>query len=135
MPRGGETFRMLKALYIIVDDEADDPIYGDPPLADLDEGVFDRIHSLVQDLMDGEVEARGTQKTPEGLLGWRSLTKTGLTFVAMVTDTVRPQHLEIYLQKVAKKYVDEVDDWRSPDRGGVSEVVLDVIPPWEEDAE
>lgn len=124
---------MLRALYIVVDDESDDPIYADPPVADLDEALFTRIAELVQDVMDGETEARGTEKTSDGLIGWRSLVKTGLTFVAVVSDAVKPQSLEVYLQKVAKKYVDEVDDWRSPDRGGVAEVVLDVIPPWEED--
>lgn len=126
---------MLKALYIIVDDEADDPVYGDPPPGELEESIYSRIAELVQDLMDGEVDARGTQKTPDGLMGWRSLVKTGLTFVAVVEDGVRPQQLEVFLQKVAKKYVDEVDDWRSPDRGGVAEVVIDVIPPWEEDVD
>ena len=58
-----------------------------------------------------------------------------MTFVAVVEEGVRAQQLEVFLQKVAKKYVDEVDDWRSPDRGGVAEVVIDVIPPWEEDVD
>ncbi|MCA9489791.1 MAG: hypothetical protein KC621_07700 [Myxococcales bacterium] len=126
---------MLKALYIIVDDEADDPVYGEPPPGDLDESIYARMVELVQDLMDGDADARGTLKTPDGLLGWRSLVKTGLTFVAVVEEGVRAQQLEVFLQKVAKKYVDEVDDWRSPDRGGVAEVVIDVIPPWEEDVD
>ena len=40
----------------------------------------------------------------------------------------------VYLQQLAKRYMDEVDDWRSPDKAGVADVVVDVIPPWEEEA-
>lgn len=123
---------MLLGLYIFVDDDVGDPVYADPPRSELDDAVSVRVGEILQDLSDGEIDARGTQKVGETVIAWRSLTKTGITFVA-VTDGVRTQAVELYLQKIAKRYMDEVDDPRSPDRGGVSEVVVDVIPPWEED--
>jgi hypothetical protein len=124
---------MLLGLYIIVDDDTGDPVFADPPRSELDDAISERIGEIVQDIADGEIDAKGTQKVGEALVAWRSLTKTGITFVAAVTDDVRPQSVETYLQKIAKRYMDEVDDPRSPDRGGVSEVVVDVIPPWEEE--
>ena len=123
---------MLVGLYIIVDDDYDSAVYADPAPGELDEDVWDRIGELVTDVLDGEIDARGTVKVNEAIVGWRSLVKTGLTFVAVTTDDVRPQHVEIFLQKLAKRYVDEVDDWRTPDKSGVSDIVVDVIPPWEE---
>ncbi|MEQ1505777.1 MAG: hypothetical protein ABMB14_26315 [Myxococcota bacterium] len=125
---------MLLGVYIIVDDEYDTPIYSDPNPAELDDGVWERICQLVEDVLDGDKDARGTFKVGEALIGWRSLVKTGITFVTVVTDDVRPQHVELYLQKLAKRYADEVDDWRAPDKAGVADVVVDVIPPWEEDS-
>jgi hypothetical protein len=130
--QSGMPAAMLVGLYIIVDDEVDSAVYADPAPADLDEGVWGRVSEIVSDVLDQEIDARGTVKLGDAIIGWRSLVKTGLTFVAVTTDAVRPQHVEIFLQKLAKRYVDEVDDWRSPDKDGVSEIVVDVIPPWEE---
>lgn len=124
---------MLLGVYIIVDDEYDSPIYAEPKASELEEDVWERICELVEDVLDGDREPRGTVVVGEALVGWRSLTKTGITFVAVVSDDVRPQLVELYLQKLAKRYADEVDDWRSPDKGGVADVVIDVIPPWEGD--
>jgi hypothetical protein len=122
---------MLLGLYIVVDDEIDDPVYAEPPKGEQDEAIWAKLGEIVNDLRDGEIEPRGSVKVGEAIVAWRSLVKTGLIFLAAVSDDVKPQLVEVFLQKVAKKYVDEVDDWRSPDRGGVSEVVVDVIPPWE----
>lgn len=125
---------MLVGVYIIVDDEVDSPIYSDPNPAELDDGVWSRICEIVSDVLDGDKESRGTLAIGESLIGWRSLVKSGLMFVAVATDDVKAQHVELYLQKLAKRYADEVDDWRSPDKAGVVDVVIDVIPPWEEDS-
>lgn len=124
---------MLVGVYILVDDEYGVPIYADPPPAELDDGVWQAVCEIVQEVLDGEKEVRGTTPRGENLIGWRSLLKTGITFVAVVTDDVKSQQVEVYLQKLARRYADEVDDWRSPDKGGVADVVVDVIPPWEED--
>ena len=126
---------MLVGLYIVVDDEVDAPVYADPAPGELDDGVWEKVCELVHDAFDGETDARGTVVVGESLVGWRALPKTGLTFVAVVTDDVRPQQVEFFLQQLAKRYMDEVDDWRAPDKAGVADVVVDVIPPWEEEAE
>lgn len=124
---------MLVGVFILVDDEYGSPVYADPQPSELDEGVWHQVCELVQEVLDSEKETRGTLVVGENLIGWRSLLKTGITFVVVVTDDVRPQSVELYLQKLAKRYADEVDDWRSPDKAGVADVVIDVIPPWEED--
>lgn len=124
---------MSLGVFIIVDDEYDSPIYADPKPTDLEEGLWEKICGIVEDVLDGEGEARGTILVGENLVGWRALTKTGITFVAVVPDDVKAQQVELYLQKLAKRYAEEVDDWRSPDKGGVADVVIDVIPPWDED--
>lgn len=123
---------MSFGVFIIVDDEYDSPIYADPKPTELDEGVWERICGIVEDVLDGECDARGTVAAGETLIGWRALTKTGITFVTIVPDDIRPQLVELYLQKLAKRYAEEVDEWRSPDKGGVADVVVDVIPPWDE---
>ncbi|MEQ1566732.1 MAG: hypothetical protein ABMA64_13910 [Myxococcota bacterium] len=124
---------MLVGVYILVDDEYDAPIYADPSPAELDDGVWPMVCEVVQDVLDAEREVRGTVVVGESLIAWRALLKTGITFVAVVTDDVKPQQVEVYLSKLARRYADEVDDWRTPDKAGVSDVVVDVIPPWEED--
>jgi len=126
---------MLEGLYIIVDDDVDAPVYSDPNPAELEDGVWEKICEIVRDAFDGDTDARGAVNVGESLVGWRALTKTGLTFIAVVTDDVRAQQVEFYLQQIAKRYMDEVDDWRSPDKAGVADVVVDVIPPWEEGAD
>ena len=126
---------MLMGVYIVVDDDLDTPVYAEPNSAELEDGVWEKVCEVVHDAFDGETDARGTTVIGESLVGWRALTKTGLTFIAITTDDVRSQQVEIYLQQLAKRYMDEVDDWRSPDKAGVADVVVDVIPPWEEEAE
>ena len=126
---------MLTGVYIVVDDDLDTPMYAEPGVAELDDGVWDKVCEVVRDAFDGETDARGTTVVGESLVAWRALPKVGLTFIAITTDDVRPQQVELYLQQLAKRYMDEVDDWRAPDKAGVSDVVIDVIPPWEEEAE
>jgi len=135
MPAGPEALGMLEGLYIIVDDDIDAPVYSDPNPAELEDGVWEKVCEIVRDALDGETDARGAVTVGESLIGWRALTKTGLTFVAVVTDDVRGPQVELFLQQLAKRYMDEVDDWRSPDKAGVADVVVDVIPPWEEGAD
>jgi hypothetical protein len=124
---------MLLGLYIIVDDDYDTPLYADPSPADLDDGVWEKVCQLVEDVLDRDTDARGAVRVGEATVAWRAMVKLGLTFVAVVSDDVRTQQIESYLQKLAKRYTDEVDDLRAPDRGGVADIVADVVPPWEED--
>lgn len=123
---------MLAGLYIIVDDEFDAPIYADPSPRELDEGLWASVCEVVQDVFDEERDAKGSTAVGDHLVVWRALGKVGLTFVAIVRDVKLPQ-VEAYLQRLARRYSDEVDDPRTPDRAGVEDVVVDVIPPWEDE--
>jgi hypothetical protein len=123
---------MLLGLYIIVDDDYGSPLYADPAPAELEDGVWTTVCEVVQDVFDDERESRGALASGEVLIGWRGLVKSGITFVAVARDIRAPQ-LDAYLSRLARRYADEVDDPRSPERGGVEDVVVDVIPPWEEE--
>ncbi|MEZ4239654.1 MAG: hypothetical protein R3F59_26570 [Myxococcota bacterium] len=124
---------MLLGLYIIVDDDVEDPVYAEPNPADLDDGVWEKVCETVEALIDGDADARGSTSVGEAVVAWRAMVKLGLTFVAVVSDDVKVSQIDAYLTKLAKRYVDEVDELRTPDRGGVADVVLDVVPPWEDD--
>ena len=52
--------------------------------------------------------------------------------MAIVSDDIRSSDVESYLKQVQRRYFDEVDDARRPERDGVADVVVDVIPPWDE---
>jgi hypothetical protein len=59
-----------------------------------------------------------------------------VSFVAIVTDDVRAADVDRYLLLFSRRYMDQVDDPRNPERDGVEDIVVDVIPPWEDgDAE
>lgn len=124
---------MLVGLYIFVDDDFDDPIYRDPHPEDLDEGLWEAICETAVDALEGDSESEGHKTWGEYVVGWRLLSRLGLSFVAVVTDEVKPQAVETYLKALSRRYLDEVDDAREPEREGVEDVVVDVIPPWEDD--
>jgi hypothetical protein len=124
---------MLIGLYIFHEDEFKDPLYSDPEPDDLDDGLWEAACTVVHDAIEEEGDARGELNVGEYILGWRSFVKQGLSFVAIVTDDVKSQHVETYLREVSRRYFDEVDEPLAPDRAGVEDVVVDVIPPWEDD--
>lgn len=126
---------MLVGLYIFVDDEFDDAIYRDPGPEDLDEGLWEAICETTNDAVEGDIEPEGHRSWGEYTLAWRLIARIGLTFVAVVTDDVKAQSVDAYLRDLSRRYLDEVDDAREPEREGVADVVVDVIPPWEEDDE
>ena len=41
--------------------------------------------------------------------------------------------LRSYLDELSQLYMDEVDDPRNPERVGLEDLLLDVIPPWEDE--
>jgi len=126
---------MLIGLYIFVDDDFDDPVYADPRPADLDEDVWVAGCEAVQDAIDEEGEITGLKKVGESLVAWRVLPRTEVSFLAIVTDDVKPASVQAYLSLLARRYLDEVDEPKTPERDGVADVVVDVIPPWEEEDE
>lgn len=127
---------MVVGLYIFVDDEFDDPVYADPKDKDeLDSALWEAACQAVTDALDEESPSDGINAVAEHWVGWRSIVKQGISFVAVVSDDVRQQDVERYLSQLARRYMDEVDDPRNPERDGVEDVVVDVIPPWEDGPE
>ena len=128
---------MLVALFIFVDEDLEDPLYADPEADDLEPEVWERVAELIQDVSEGDADGDGTDTidaADDAVIGWRLVPKTGLSFVAVVQDATASQ-VERYLKALQKRYFEEVDDVRRPEREGVDDVVVDVIPPWEEDDE
>jgi hypothetical protein len=128
---------MLVALFIFIDEDIDDPLYADPERDGVEPEVWDRVAELMQDIAEGDVEGDGTdtiESMEDAVIGWRLVPKTGLSFVAVVEDAT-PGQVERYLKALQKRYFEEVDDVRRPEREGVDDVVVDVIPPWEEEEE
>lgn len=124
---------MLLGLYIFIDDEFDDAIYAEPrDPADLDDGLWEAACQSVTDALDEEVDPEGIRTVGEAWVAWRVLVRQGLAFVAIVSDDVRQQDVDRYLAAVSRRYMDEVDDPRNPERGGIADVIIDVIPPWED---
>lgn len=123
---------MPNGVLIFVDDDYARPVYAQPDPGELDTELFDTICERLTDALDGEGDARGSEKMGDHRFGWSTHLKSGLSFVAFAENVTR-RRLDAYLKSVSQRYFDEVDDVRSPDRVGVEDVVVDVIPPWEDE--
>ncbi len=124
---------MLVGLYIFVDDDFDDPLYAEPKGRELEDEVWEGMCEAANDAIEGDSDAQGTVEVGEVIVGWRHLVKPGLSFVCAVTEDVKPSLVNKFLRALARQYLDEVDDLRHPDRAGIKDVIVDVIPPWEEE--
>lgn len=124
---------MVVALYIFVDDDYDNPIYADPDRDDLEPELYTAMCEAANEALEGDRPGTGTHTDIDEMrLGWRFHSRLSLHFVCVVTDDVEAADLETYLKDLQKQYLDEVDDPRDPERDGVEDVVVDVIPPWED---
>ncbi len=124
---------MLIGLYIFLEEEFADPIYADPGSEDLEDDQWSAICEAVVEALEGDREPTGIVAHGEAWLAWRLLPKVGLSFVVLVTDDVKASGVTAYLQHLARTYMDEVDDPLAPERDGVADVVVEVIPPWEDE--
>ncbi len=125
---------MLVGLYIFIDDDFDDPVFADPSADELEEDLWEFLCERTNDAVEGEGDAQGF--APYGdrmIVGWRHLVKLGVSFVCVVKNEVKGSKVNSYLRSLAREYLDEVDDVRRPDRTGIQDVLVDVIPPWEEE--
>lgn len=122
---------MLHFLAILVDDDLRQPLYADPAPDEIEPEHWQRVGELVLDLQDGEARAEGTEEVGDLVFGWRHVARNGLTFVAFAED-VETSDVKVFLKALVDHYFDEVDDVRRPEREGVADIVVDVIPPWEE---
>ena len=126
---------MLAGLYIIVDDDINRPIYGDPDSGELEPVLWETAVEALQDALEDDGPTQGVVDVSEHRVGWRIHTKMGVAFIAIVHDEVSSAHLKQYLKEIQSAYFDEVDDARNPDREGVEDVIIDVVAPWEDDEE
>lgn len=124
---------MLIGLFIFLDDEFDAPVYADPAPADVEPVLFTAACEAVSDALEDEREAHGVITTSETHIAWLCYVKQGVSFVALVSDDVKGSDVEKYLANLGRRYMDQVDDPRNPERDGVDDVVVDVIPPWEDE--
>ena len=124
---------MLIGLYIFIDDEFEDPVYGEPSPADQDATLWEIACEAVNDALEDEATVHGVKNSGKSRVAWNVHARQGISFVAIVSDEVKAGEVEKYLAKLARRYMDEVDDPRNPERAGVDDVVIDVIPPWEVD--
>ena len=122
---------MLNALYIFVDDDFADPVYADPSVEDQDEAMFTAVCEAANDAFEGDARPNGHKDWHDSMICWRFQSRLGLTFVAVVSDDIRAGQVDQFLTDLSRQYLDEVDDPRHPERAGVADVVVDVIPPWE----
>jgi len=124
---------MQAGLYIFYEDEFEDPIYADPTSDDLDEGLWEVACEAVQAALGGEGPSKGHSEVADHQVGWRTFNKLGVSFAVVVSSDVHAPLIDEFLQELARRYFDDVDDAQSPDRPGVADIDDDVIPPWEED--
>ena len=124
---------MLLGLYIIIEDDFDTPLYAEPDPEDLDEAMWQEGCEHVQDAIEGEGPVNGHVLVGEAVVAWRTQRKAGVTFLAFTSDEVKPSALDRYLKELWDRYLDEVDDPRDPGGTGLDDVLVDVIPPWEDD--
>ena len=124
---------MLEGLYIIHDLDLDTPLYADPDPSDVDEEAWDVAKEAIVEAVDGDGSHDDVQQVGELLVGWRYLSRPGVSFVAIVTDDVSKRLLKKFLKMLSKHYLNEVDDPTDPERDGLYDVVVDVIPPWEDE--
>lgn len=122
---------MLTSLHIIVDEDFNLPLYTDPELEDLEPDHWNRVREIIVEVYEGERRADGIEALGDHLIGWKVMTRNALAFVAIAED-VEEEDLTTYLKHLVRRYFDEVDDVRNPERDGVEDVVVDVIPPWDE---
>ena len=124
---------MVVALYIFVDDDFDTPIYGEPDREELDPDLHRVLCETVNEAFEGDRPASGHHTEVDELrVGWRFMSRLGLSFICAVPDDVKPGELDAYLKALQKHYLDEVDDPREPEREGVEDVIVDVVAPWED---
>lgn len=120
-------------LYIFVDDEFSDPVFADPEPDDADEDLYAAVCEAVNDAVEGDAPARGHRMMDDLCVGWLHQKRLGLSMAAAVEAEVGAAAVGAYLKALMDQYLEEVDNPRDPERSGVADVVVDVIPPWEDD--
>lgn len=119
-------------LYILRDDDFDTPIYAGIPIDDLDEDVWNSVMEVVHEAVENGGPRTGFSEVSEYWIGWRHSARSGISFVAVLDEEYEDGSVEEFLTELATHYMGEVDDVRFPDAEGLEDVLVDVIPPWDE---
>lgn len=122
---------MSNGVFIFVDDDFSRPLYADPDPEDVDSELFESICEHITEVLEDDGDLKGSGSQGDVRYAWSTHLDSGLSFVAFA-EGIPARRLTSYLKSVSQRYFDEVDDVRTPDRAGVEDVVVDVIPPWEE---
>lgn len=124
---------MLQGVYIVLDDDFGHPLYADPPIHETDPDLWHDACEAVNDAIEGDAKPDGVITRGDTLIGYKVLSRFGLSFVALIeSGEVGTRDVNAYLNQLSRRYFDEVDNARHPDKSGVEDVVVDVIPPWDE---
>jgi len=124
---------MEYGVYIFRDDEFLSPIHADPDQGDLDDpALWQAMCEHVLEAVDGDGPRVGGDTQGEWRVFWRVHARSNVTFVVIAPLEVKVGFLRRFLQDLQQAYVDEVDDMRFPDPGGVSDIIVDVLPTWED---
>ena len=124
---------MSHGVWIFRDDEFDSPLYAEPSREDLEDGpLWQAICEAVLEAVDGDGPRADVIEHGDVRVGWKLNARMGISFVVAAGDGASASDVKQYLNDLAQRYFDEVDDARFPDLGGVEDIVVDVIPPWEE---
>jgi hypothetical protein len=124
---------MDQAVWIFRDDEFRSPLYAEPTKEDLeDDGLWTAVCEHVEQAYEDEGPRFDTATHGDWRVGWKHLAKVGLTFVVCVRGEVEAGMLKQYLTDLSKHYLDEVDEPRFPELDGVEDVVVDILPPWDD---
>lgn len=123
---------MLEAMVIVVDGDFERPVYAEPEFEEVEGELASLMEQVVEEVMDGERRSSGTISFEESTLAFKVRTRLGVAFLALISDDVEQQDVTSFLDDVVRQYLDNVDDARDPDLDGVADLLLDVIPPWEE---
>ena len=119
-------------LYILRDDDFDTPIFAGVPIDDLDEELWNAVMELVHDAVENEGPRNGFAEIQDHWIGWRHLARSGVSFVAILEEEYDKGAVDEFLVELSTHYLGEVDDVRFPDTEGLEDVLVDVIPPWDE---
>jgi hypothetical protein len=124
---------MEYGIWIFRDDEFTAPLYADPHREELeDEALWQALCEHVLEAFEGDGPRFETEIQDDWRVGWKLHARTGVSFAVAVKGDVTVSDLKQFLSDLAQRYMDEVDDARFPDMGGVEDIVVDVIPPWED---
>ena len=119
-------------LWIFRDDEFGEPIYAEPASEDVEPSLWTALCEIALEAFEGDAARTGMQSAGDWNVRWKFHSKSGLSFVVAADQDLPSGEVKEFLDELVQRYFDEVDDVRFPEADGVEDIVVDVIPPWEQ---